>query len=235
MAPTFTPDRQTYRKLVAVVARAAKAKLPLAVNGRIESAARLVLWQDVEPQADGSILVGSASDPGKQYRLVGTACECQDFQYGKAPDGWCAHRIAAGIHKRVGQMLAAPPEPEVVLPEGMEPFPVNDDEPLPEAPPLPAPALAEAPASVNVRLQIHRHEVQITLRDHDETRLLGRLEALLQRYPLPQPVQPARPPQEPEPEKRYCPKHGTEMQQNFKEGRSWWSHRTPDGQWCKGK
>src|SRR5215510_4662175 len=97
MSPTT--DRQTFRETVALVAMADKAKLPLAVNGRIESAAKLVLWQDVELQDDGSILVGSASAPGKQYRLVGTACECQDFQYGKAPDGWCAHRIAAGIHK----------------------------------------------------------------------------------------------------------------------------------------
>src|SRR5262245_38875354 len=104
MAPTFTPDRQTFRETVAAVAAAAKAKLPQAVNGRIESAARLVLWQDVEPQDDGSILVGSASDPGKQYRLEGTSCTCQDFQYGKAPEGWCQHRIAAGIHKRVHQL-----------------------------------------------------------------------------------------------------------------------------------
>src|SRR5215475_438562 len=100
-------DRQTFRETVALVATAAKAKLPLAVNGRIESAAKLVLWQDVEPQADGSIFVGSASDPGKTYRLMGLTCECQDWQHGKAPEGWCAHRIAAGIHKRVGQLLAA--------------------------------------------------------------------------------------------------------------------------------
>ena len=37
-------ERQTYRETVALMATAAKAKLPLAVNGRIESAARLVLW-----------------------------------------------------------------------------------------------------------------------------------------------------------------------------------------------
>src|SRR5215470_4242361 len=104
-------DRQTFRETVATSATAAKAKLPLAVNGRIESAARLVLWQDVAPQDDGSILVGSASDPGKTYRLVGATCECQDFTRGRSPDGWCAHRIAAGIAKRVQQLLAPTPEP----------------------------------------------------------------------------------------------------------------------------
>ena len=212
MAPTT--DSQTFRETVALVATAAKAKLPLAVNGRIESAAKLVLWQDVEPQDDGSILVGSASAPGKQYRLVGTACECQDFQYGKAPDGWCAHRIAAGIHKRVHQLLAVTPEP------------------TPPAGPLP-----EAPASVNVRVTMAGREVQWTLRDTDEARLLVRLEELLQRYPLPQPA-PAPTSQGPSQGqgKGWCAKHQTQMKLNHGEdGRSWYSHRTAEGRWCKGR
>src|SRR5215510_7697973 len=179
-------DRQTFRETVALVATAAKARLPLAVNGRIESAAKLVLWQDVEPQDDGSILVGSASDPGKTYRLMGTTCECQDFTRGNAPEGWCQHRIAAGIHKRVGQLLAAQ-APEVVLLEEMEPYPDNDAEDVPApgtpAPPVPGTTLPEAPASVNVRLTIHGREVQWTLRDTDEARLAARLEALLACYP----------------------------------------------------
>ena len=93
-------ERQTYRETVALMATAAKAKLPLAVNGRIESAARLVLWQDVEPQDDGSILVGSARDPGKTYRLVGDTCECQDFTRGQAPEGWCQHRLCRETARR---------------------------------------------------------------------------------------------------------------------------------------
>jgi hypothetical protein len=104
-APT---DRQTFRETVALVVEKAQARLPEAVNGRIESAVRIVLMQDVAPQDDGSILVGSSTDPLKVYRLVGTTCECQDFAYGKAPAGWCAHRIAAGIQKRVEELLAAP-------------------------------------------------------------------------------------------------------------------------------
>ena len=49
--------RQTYRDVVAQVAEKARAKLPTAVNGRIESAVKLVLMHDVMPQEDGSILV----------------------------------------------------------------------------------------------------------------------------------------------------------------------------------
>ena len=56
-------DRQTFRETVALVAEKARAKLPASVNGRIESAVKLVLLHDVMPQADGSILVGSSSDP----------------------------------------------------------------------------------------------------------------------------------------------------------------------------
>ena len=80
-------DRQQFRALVADVAARAKARLPEAVNGRIESAAKLVLLHDVTPQPDGSILVGSSTDPMKTYRLEGVSCTCQDFVYGKAPEG----------------------------------------------------------------------------------------------------------------------------------------------------
>jgi hypothetical protein len=56
-----------------------------------------------------------------------------------------------------------------------------------EAPPsTPAPVvprLPEAPASVNVRLMIDGRGVQLTLRDTDESRLLQRVETLLQHYP----------------------------------------------------
>src|SRR5262245_29930512 len=93
-------DRQSYRELVAGVAAEAKEKLPLSVNGRIESAVKLVLAHDVTPMPDGTIIVGSSTDPLKTYLLVGSACDCTDFP--RAAEGWCKHRIAAGIHKRVG-------------------------------------------------------------------------------------------------------------------------------------
>jgi hypothetical protein len=86
-----TTDRQTFRETVAQIADKARAKLPQAVNGRIESAVKLVLVGDVMPQADGSILVGSSSDAMKSYLLTGSTCECQDFTRGQAPDGWCQH------------------------------------------------------------------------------------------------------------------------------------------------
>ena len=232
---TFLTDRQTFRETVAAVAEKARAALPQTVNGRIESAVKLVLLHDVMPQADGSILVGSSTDAMKSYLLVGTACECQDFQHGKAPDGWCQHRIAAGIHQRVGEMLPPAPAPGDI--------PQSDIAPAPASPAVPLP---EAPASVNVRLLIDGRDCQLTLRDSDEARLLERLAVVLAQYPMSQPALQASsqgPPQlSPQqhnalamhrPITGFCPVHNVAMQENHKDGRTWYSHRTDEG-WCKG-
>jgi hypothetical protein len=91
MAPLPLTHRQTFRATVAQVAAAAKTKLPTAVNGRLESAVALVLQGDVEPQADGTVQVSSATDATRRYVLQGVSCTCADFEHGKAPDGWCQH------------------------------------------------------------------------------------------------------------------------------------------------
>src|SRR5262245_60626004 len=102
----------------------------------------------------------------KTYLLVGPTCECQDSQHGRAPAGWCQHRLAAAIHTRVGELLPAAPQP-VPAPPPVEPWPDNDPEPEPAQETRQAPApLPEARSSANVRLQVGGREVQITLRDH---------------------------------------------------------------------
>ena len=203
-APTLPPDRSPYRALVADVVARAKEKLPQAVNGRVEKAVTLVLQGDVVPQADGSITVYSATDATRRYVLQGTTCTCADYERGQAPEGWCAHCIAAGIDKRVRDMLPQSPPVET----------------QPTGHPLP-----EAPASVNVYLTIAGRQVQLTLRDHDEWRLLQRLDEVLQRFP-----QVSSQPQG----QGWCAKHQTQMKQTTKDGRCWWSHKTTEG-WCKGK
>lgn len=148
---TTSTARQTFRETVARVAAKAKERLPAAVNGRVGKAVALVLQGDVEPQADGTITVYSATDATRRYVLQGTTCTCADFERGQAPEGWCCHRIAAGIQKRVAELLpAAPAEAPVAAPVQHH----------------------EAPASANVRVTIAGREVQITLCDTDETRLL---------------------------------------------------------------
>jgi len=215
---------------------------------------------DVEPLADGTIRVGG-SDPTRWYHLVGLTCTCTDFTQEKAPldatsgQRWCKHRIAAGIDRRVREVLAAeasrtPPPPAPVPPGGRIlmaglHLPADcADAVYPAAPapvpghaqtPTPAP-LPEAPASVNVRLTIGGREVQLTLRGTDEAEVLTRLEAVLARYPQPQPPAPAPSRQAPAPEIGWCHTHGVEMTLNTKDGRQWWSHYDATaGRWCKGR
>jgi len=216
-------ERQTFRDVLAQAAEQAKLLLPASTNGRIESALRLVLQGDVEPQADGTVTVYSATDATRRYVLQGSSCTCADYERRQAPEGWCAHRIAAGLHKRVGAML--PPAP--VVEAAVAPMSKCDI-----APPLPLP---EAPASVNVHLSIAGRQVQLTLRDSDEWRLLARLEEVLQRFPAPPAPVPGHAQGSQGQEKGWCAVHQCAMQENRKDGRTWYSHRTAEGSWCKGK
>jgi hypothetical protein len=68
----------------------------------------------------------------------------------------------------------------------------------------------------------------MTLRDRDETRLLARLEALLQRFPATEEQGEQSPPE------GLCSKHGVQMKLRNGEHGSWYSHKTDQG-WCKGK
>jgi hypothetical protein len=230
MAPSLA--RQQFRALVADVAARAKARLPESVNGRIESAVKLVLVHDVTPQADGSILVGSSTDPLKTYRLEGTSCECQDFTRGQAPEGWCQHRIAAGIAKRVQELLATP-EPAPASDDGAPPDPTPQPvvlakiEDFPAAPACPAPLF-----SLTLHGLMGGLGVMLTIRGQSAAEFQANVAAVRGLLDAPQP-----PESGPTPSGQgegYCPVHHVAMKQTTKNGQSWWSHKTPDG-WCKGK
>jgi len=173
-----TTPRQAFRETVALVANRAKVKLPESV-GRIDKAVALLLAGDIEGQdADGAYRVGSQSDPLHVYRVQGKTCTCPDHEY-KAPQGFCKHILAVMISIRVQELL--PPALG-----GAEPVAAPAPEPVPAtvaAVPVPA-TLPEAPASVNFRLTLGGREVQMTLRDTDETRLLTRLYDVLGKFPV---------------------------------------------------
>jgi hypothetical protein len=205
------PARTAWREAVAAVADRAKAALP-ECNGRVEKAVAIVLAGDVELLPDGKAKVASQSNGTTKYFVVNGACECPDFP--KAPQSFCKHRLAYGIYKRAkvlaSEQMAAMDAPKATALE----------------PRLPAPALPEAPASCNVYVEIGGRKVQVTLRDSDETRLLSRLEALLQRFHSEQEA-------EPEPPEGWCSKHGVQMTLRNGDHGAWWSHKTSQG-WCKG-
>jgi hypothetical protein len=238
----------TFRQTVALVAARAKAILPAAVNGRVESAVALVLAHDVLFLDNGTVEVGSASDPLKVHVLSGSTCDCADFP--RAPESWCKHRLAAGIAKRVHQEMSArstdvESETEVILPEEMEVWGDNDHEgeeaAPPSQPPAPTAPLPEAPASVNCHLTIAGRQVQLTLRDLDEARLLVRLQAVLAQYPVSDAPAPPLSPQQHHaaainrPTVGFCQVHSVQMIENEKNGQRWYSHRLPEGGFCKGR
>src|SRR5262249_14959054 len=138
------------------------------------------------------------------YFIVNGTCECKD--YPKAPSGWCKHRLAYGIYKRVSALMKATVEPYE-----------NTESQRVEIP------LPEAPASVNVRLMLRGREVQIKLRDANEHHLLERLETLLERFPVQETQQ-----------EGWCRKHHLKMKENHKNGQTWYSHKV-GSTWCHGK
>ena len=220
---TSSPARQTFRETVAQVAENARARLPQTVNGRIESAIELVLAYDVMPQADGSILVGSSRDPLKSYLLTGQSCECQDFTRGQAPDGWCKHRIAAGIHKRVQAMAAQSTTVET------QTTPVPGGGRTADTTPAPCP---EAAFSLTLKGTLAGVEALLTARGQTAEEFKRNLAAI---RGLLDPVAPTALPAASQPQgKEWCQVHQVAMKQTTKDGRSWYSHRTDQG-WCKGK
>jgi hypothetical protein len=210
-APGFEQTtRQAWRAAVAEIAERAKATLPEA-NGRVDKAVALVLAGDVELLADGKAKVASQSNGTAAYYIVNGTCECKDFP--KSPSGWCKHRIAAGLQKRALALVQK--KRSAGTNSQAEPT-----QPQPTLAPLP-----EAPASVNVHLDLGGRQVQLTLRDSDESRLLVRLHAILERFPV------AAKPTDTTPQ---CPTHGA-MKPSTK-GKGWYCPRKlADGSWCKGR
>ena len=216
------PARTAWRQAVAEIAAKAKAALP-ECNGRVEKAAQIVLNGDVELLPDGKAKVASQSNGTTTYHIVNGECSCKDFP--KAPQGFCKHRLAYGIHKRAHALAKQRLQQLDGASNGTSQPPAEP----PQAQPLGevVPALPEAPASCNVYVTLSGRKVQVTLRDSDETRLLARLDALLQRFPA-----------EDEPEQEspegWCSKHSVQMKLRNGEHGSWWSHKTSEG-WCKGR
>jgi hypothetical protein len=219
-SPDFeTSARQAFRAAVAEIAAKAHDKLP-ECKGRVDSAVKIVLAGDVELLADGTARIASQSNGQTVYHVVNGSCPCKDFA--KAPHNFCKHRLSAAIARRAQELVKAPLD----APATGQAAPASEPTAGQAAPAVPNTPLPEAPASVNVHVELAGRQVQLTLRDSDEGRLLQRLEAVLQRFPLVV---------KPTDETPRCPKHGVGMQLNHgKDGSTWYSHKTADG-WCKGR
>ena len=223
-SPDFgNPARQAWREAVAEIAAKAKETLP-ECHGRVDKAVAIVLNGDVELLEGGKAKVGSQSNGTTQYFVVNGTCECRDFP--KAPSGWCKHRIAAGLAKRVSARVRTPLDaPATGQAEGERSDAAVTPEPSQGAS---APCgLPEAPVSITLKATLNGHEVLVTLRGTDFASVKVQVEAASQ-WLQAQGGQPtADTPQ--------CPTHGVAMKLNHgKDGSTWYSHKTVDG-WCKGK
>jgi len=172
MGAHAVPDRGRFRQVLSEMAAKAKAKLPES-TGRIDKAVALMLAGDVAgPDSEGLWLVGSCSDPLVTHRVSGTSCSCDDSQNTRAPRGLCKHVLSVMLTVRVREVL--------------------ESEAPTQAPSVQAHALPEMPASINFKAVHAGFEVQVTLRDTDEHRLLDRLAALLKARtdirPVPKPA-----------------------------------------------
>jgi hypothetical protein len=239
MSTTTLTPRQSFRDVLGQVVEQARTILPEAVNGRIESAVKLVLAGDVLFNDDGTAEVASASEPTKTYTLAGGACDCQDFAYGKAPQGYCQHRIAANLARSVERVLARRQAPLPVLdPEPVEPWGDNDlegdfpEETPPMPPPPPAPALPEAPVSITLKALLHGHEVLVTLRGTDFASVKAQVEEASAWLKAQAPRSPAT--SAPQPQSPACPTHGP-MKPSTKGKGFFCPHKRFDGSWCPGK
>jgi hypothetical protein len=210
-----SPARQLFTNTVISVAAQAKAALPEA-NGRVDRARDLVLGGMVSRNADHTFTVHSQSEHGKSYVVSEGVCSCPHAQKGEPT---CKHLISTWLWRKASKMLeqqlasdATAQQPAPAQPQGETVL-----------------ALPEAPASVNFHTTLAGRQVQITLRDTDETRLLARLETLLQRFPV------IEEPKEHVQKEGWCYKHNVQMKLNHGKRGSWWSHKLPNGQWCNQK
>jgi hypothetical protein len=174
----------------------------------------------VVAQGDGTGRVLSRN--GHVWYTVNSHCDCTAADFHKT----CRHLSAWKLFQHVQQQHAAETSQAAQEPTSPPQTSVETSH-APDAPT----ALPEAPCSVNVRLTIQGREVQLTLRDTDEARLLVRLQAVLAQYPTPPPPAGRTPAGE---GKDWCPIHNVRMKETTKDGRSWYSHRW-EGQWCKGR
>lgn len=216
-----------FRQAVQTVAHRARLALPENTE-RIADAVELVLNGAVELTAPGYGTVASRTTEGLRYQTNGT-CECKDFP--RAPAHFCAHRLALGIVQRV---MEAEEEAERNTGDASGTTPEHATQETTDAP-VASTALPEAPASANCYITLHGRQVQVTLRDTCEARLLQRLAAVLAPYPLPDAAPRITSPlAAPQNTAGWCALHHAAMKEQTNVRGSWWSHKLAEGGYCKG-
>jgi len=210
------------------------------LGDRLESA--IVLVRDGAVSLDDGVpLVESRTEPGTYWRIEG-GCTCPDAQF-HAPHGRCAHRIAAGLYKKVTEALEATLDwhPEAPVNVAVAAAPAVPHFFVPDPVPV-APACPEASFSVCLKGRRHGVDVLLTLRGQTRAEFLHHLQdALDVQAQLDQlcglfdeggAVQ-AEPETAHAVETPRCPYHG-DMRASTKVAGTWYcAHKLFDGSYCK--
>jgi hypothetical protein len=170
-----------YRQSLQDVYRHAQEVLPHLLHSRLAKALAIVEAGGVTIHPNGIASVTSQGCPGKHY-VVAKVCQCPDVT--KAPSAMCKHLLGVMLQRRAtavaAQRIANGCEP-ITMEHGVTPGAVEVI--APTEPQTPVAPLPEAPASANAFIVISGHKVQVTLRDHDEGKLMARMAAVLAQYP----------------------------------------------------
>src|SRR5207248_3803059 len=139
-------------------------------------------------------------------------CDCKDFA--KAPHSLCKHRLSAAIARRAHELVKAKLEGIKNRAEASS---------QPAQPEAPTTSLPEAPVSITLKATLHGHEVLVTLRGVDFASVKAQVEQATEWLRVKTPAQP--PTQGTGQADRWerpgwCAKHGVQMTQNHKDGRS---------------
>jgi hypothetical protein len=178
-----------------------------ACGGRLAKAAALVRAGAATLLPDGTyVQVYSQSRPRVAYTINGS-CSCEDATH-SALDGRCKHMLAAWLVRRMQQVT-----------------PLCRGERERQAAPG-----TEAPASVNCHITLEGRQVQLTLRDTDEARLLERLAQILRQYPASAEVFTAKGENVQAP---VCAYHGAMKPSEKAKGMWYCPAKMADGSYCK--
>jgi hypothetical protein len=206
--------RETWRREVSAAATQAREKYR-AQEDTIDLAEQICLAGDLHWQEDGTATVASQHNPSTSYTVKGDKCTCQQAMF--RPHEPCKHVFATWLYRKAYDATKAQ---------------VDAATTPAKAEASASALLPEAPASANCYIAINGRQVQLTLRDADETRLLQRVRTVLQQFPPPPKDRQAAP--EAETPDHFCPIHRVQMRLYTKDDHSWYSHRNGES-WCNGK
>lgn len=102
----------TFQQALMQVEAQARSVLDGALHERLSCAVALVNESRVFQTSHGVWQVESTSTEDLVYTPNGT-CECKDFQFNDPPKGWCKHRLAVALARRVQVLMTQPQTPVV--------------------------------------------------------------------------------------------------------------------------